>query len=61
MQSKTVRVNIQFLKIYIKERGLSEKEFAELIGVDHSTVNRVLNGKRNPGNKFIAASLEIAT
>ncbi len=50
-------VNEQFLRNYIKEKDLSEGEFAQLIKVTHPTVNRVLNGKRNPGSKFIAGVL----
>lgn len=52
-----IQVNVEFLKNYIKEKELSESEFAILIGVAHSTVNRVLNGKRNAGGKFITGVL----
>ncbi len=52
-----IQVNVEFLKNYIKEKGLSESELAISIGVAHSTVNRVLNGKRNAGGKFITGVL----
>lgn len=52
-----VNINTVFLNNYLKSKGLSESEFATIIGVAHSTVNRVLNGKRNPGGKFIAGVL----
>jgi transcriptional regulator with XRE-family HTH domain len=50
-------VRTEFLRNYLKENELSESQFAEIIGVAHSTVNRILNGKRNPGSKFIAGVL----
>jgi transcriptional regulator with XRE-family HTH domain len=56
--STDLKVNTDFLKKYLSERKISESNFAESIGVAHSTVNRVLNGKRNPGSKFIAGVLK---
>ncbi|WP_366160633.1 helix-turn-helix transcriptional regulator [Bacillus infantis] len=50
-------IKTEFLQGYLKEKGLSESVFAERIGVAHSTVNRIINGKRNPGSKFIAGVL----
>lgn len=55
--SSGVSVKTLFLKGFLHENELSEREFAEIIGVAHSTVNRVLSGKRNPGSKFIAGVL----
>lgn len=57
--SYTSRISVKsaFLEGYLSGNKLSEKEFAEIIGVAHSTVNRVLSGKRNPGSKFIAGVL----
>ena len=52
-----ISVNSTFLKDYLFKNKLSEKEFAGIIGVAHSTVNRVLSGKRNPGSKFIGGVL----
>jgi len=51
-------VKVDFLRNYLFQKELSESRFAEVIGVAHSTVNRVLNGKRNPGSKFIAGVLK---
>lgn len=33
------------IKELIAERGYTQKEFAELLGVDRITVNRVMNGQ----------------
>lgn len=52
-----VKVKVDFLNRYLKDNDLSESDFAKSIGVAHSTVNRVLNGKRNPGGKFITGVL----
>jgi transcriptional regulator with XRE-family HTH domain len=56
-ESADILVNSSFLRKYLKQKELTESQFANEIGVAHSTVNRVLNGKRNPGNKFIAGVL----
>lgn len=54
---KTVAIDLDFVNSLMKVKGLSESEFAQAIGVSHSMVNRVMNGKRNGGNKFIAGVL----
>ncbi len=56
--STDILVKTEFLRSYLKEKQLTESQFAETIGVAHSTVNRILNGKRNPGSKFIAGVLK---
>ena len=53
----TVAIDLDFVNSLMKVKGLSESEFAQVIGVSHSMVNRVMNGKRNGGNKFIAGVL----
>ena len=55
--TQDIHIKKDFLCDYLKQNNLTESEFAKLIGVSHSTVNRVLNGKRNPGSKFIAGVL----
>ncbi|OCA87329.1 helix-turn-helix transcriptional regulator [Pseudobacillus wudalianchiensis] len=57
-KSADIFVRTKVLRKYLKDNRLSEVQFAEMIGVAHSTVNRVLNGKRNPGSKFIAGVLK---
>lgn len=57
-KSTDIFVKTDFLRKYLFENNLSESQFAQIIGVAHSTVNRVLNGKRNPGSKFIAGVLK---
>ena len=43
-------MNIRFnLLKKIKENGLHQKDFAELVGDDPSVVSRVINGVWNPG------------
>lgn len=53
-----IQIKKEFLNNYLVKNNLSERDFAKSIGVAHSTVNRVLNGKRNPGSKFIAGVLK---
>ncbi|MGG3480614.1 helix-turn-helix transcriptional regulator [Peribacillus frigoritolerans] len=57
-QKSVILVKTEFLRSYLNDRKLSERQFAELIGVAHSTVNRILNGKRNPGGKFVSGVLQ---
>lgn len=51
--TKNLTVDTVFLNSLMKVKGLSESEFAQAIGVSHSMVNRVMNGKRGAGNKFV--------
>ncbi len=57
-QTSVILVKTKFLRNYLNQNELSEKQFAEMIGVAHSTVNRILNGKRNPGGKFVTGVLQ---
>lgn len=57
MSKQAIFLDSNILRNYLKVNGISEAEFAKKIGVAHSTVNRVLNGKRNPGGKFISGVL----
>ncbi len=43
---------------YMKIKDLSERSLADIIGVDHTTLNRVLREERNPGPKFVAGILK---
>jgi transcriptional regulator with XRE-family HTH domain len=53
MKHTSTVVDVEFIKSLMKVKNLSESEFAEKIGVTHSTINRVLNGKRGAGNKVV--------
>jgi len=53
MSNSKVNINTDFLTTLMKYKGLTEKEFADVIGVSYSMVNRVVNGKRGAGSKFI--------
>ena len=57
-KTSDILVKTDFLRSYLENHDLSEKQFAATIGVAHSTVNRILNGRRNPGSKFIAGVLK---
>lgn len=57
MKPNNGMVDTEFLKSLMKVKNLSESEFADAIGVSHSMVNRVLNGKRGAGTKFIIGVL----
>jgi transcriptional regulator with XRE-family HTH domain len=53
MKTNHVAVDIEFIRSYMKVKGYTEQQFAAIIGVTHSTLNRVLNGKRGAGKKVI--------
>jgi transcriptional regulator with XRE-family HTH domain len=57
MNAKDGTVDTKFLKSLMKVKNLSESQFADRIGVSHSMVNRVLNGKRGAGTKFLIGIL----
>lgn len=56
--NKNAVVDVEFLISLMKVKGLTESEFANSIGVSHSMVNRVLNGKRGAGSKFVFGVLQ---
>lgn len=55
--TKNVLLNSRFLNTYLDNKKITVIQFADLIGVAYSTVNRIMNGKRNPGSKFISGVL----
>lgn len=52
-----ITVKSNFLREFLAQKNISDGQFAEMIGVANSTVNRIMNGKRNPGSKFISGVL----
>jgi transcriptional regulator with XRE-family HTH domain len=54
-----VAIRPERVRALMAERHWSEKDLARAIGVNHSQVNRVLNGRRRPGAKFIAGMLSL--
>lgn len=55
----TIAIRVDRVRALMADRHWSEKDLAAALGVDHSQVNRVLNGKRRPGAKFIAGMLRL--
>lgn len=55
---KQCRLKIEKLKEYMANNNMSEKEFAEKIGISYPEFYRILKGMRNPGAKFIASLLD---
>ncbi|MCY0881175.1 MAG: helix-turn-helix transcriptional regulator [Firmicutes bacterium] len=55
----TLRVNTQAIRIFMTDRGWSERELAQQMHLAYSYVNRILAGKRQPGAKFVASALLI--
>lgn len=53
MKKQNGMVNVEFLKSLMIVKNLSERQFAELVGVSHPQMNRIMNGKRGAGSKFI--------
>lgn len=52
-----LKLNNQKLKEYLDANGISERELAKRMGVSYVTLYRVLTGRRNPGNEFVARIL----
>lgn len=50
----------EIVKEELKYRGISQKHFAEMIGVSYTMLNDILNGKRPVSTDF-ALTLEAAT
>ena len=51
-------LNREKLMEYMEENNLSQRDLAEVIGVDYTTIFRVLKGQRNPGVRFVTGILE---
>lgn len=51
-------LNKERLIEYMEENNLSQRDLAEIIGVDYTTIFRVLKGQRNPGVRFVTGILE---
>jgi transcriptional regulator with XRE-family HTH domain len=51
---------MQLLKKWLDKKGISQKEFAEMIGVAPSTVYRVITGRTRP-KLDVAKRIEILT
>jgi transcriptional regulator with XRE-family HTH domain len=49
-----LEVNIEALKMLIKERDWSTPELARRLGVDYSYLFRVIKGKKKGGSKLFA-------
>ncbi|WP_088051860.1 helix-turn-helix transcriptional regulator [Virgibacillus dakarensis] len=57
-EANVILVKLEFLQPYLKDKDISQSQFADAVGVTQSTVNRVMNGKRNPGGKFVSGVLQ---
>lgn len=54
-----VEANIPAIRAFMEKHQWSERELAARMGVTYPYLNRVLNGQRQPGSKFIAGALRI--
>lgn len=48
-----VKINIDYLNEYLERKKMSNRQFADLIGVHESTISRILRGQKGVGSKFI--------
>ena len=48
-QMATVQLDVERVRAYMAQQGLSERELAQQMGVAYSYVNRLLSGKRQVG------------
>lgn len=46
-------IDLNKLKKYMKENGITEYRLSKEIGISYAMVYRVFRGQRNPGGKFI--------
>ena len=53
-----ISIRKEKLKEYMIKNNLTQKDFANIIGVDHTMVCRVMREERNPGSKFVAGILK---
>lgn len=48
------------LKDWIEKRGITQSDFARRVGVQQSTVNKIIHGHRKPSMR-VAYAIEVAT
>jgi transcriptional regulator with XRE-family HTH domain len=53
-------IDMQLLKNWLDKKGISQKEFADMIGVAPSTIYRVITGKTRP-KLDVARRIELST
>lgn len=58
--SSTIVVKRDSLRTWQSMKGWSDERLAREIGVSHAMLSHVMNGIRNPGNKFIAGLLSVS-
>jgi len=44
-----VKINIDYLNEYLERKKMSNRQFADLIGVHESTISRILRGQKGVG------------
>lgn len=50
-----MNANVEKLKEFMKENNYNQSKFANALGLTRGSVNRIINGKRNPGGRFMSA------
>ena len=54
-----MRVNVEYLKELLSERGWSQNKFALKAGVSRATVCRVIKGSRGAGKNMINGMIKV--
>jgi len=51
-------IDLEVLRAAIVARGMSQREFAEHAGIDHTTLSKILSGKRGCSVQFARKILQ---
>ena len=51
-------LNVPVVEEYLKKHNMTVKQLAERMDVSYVTLYRVMTGRRNPGNEFVAKLLK---
>lgn len=54
-----VELKIDALQEYLRRNGLTYAELSRRAGINRSSLHRIMNGQRGPGNEVIAKLLNV--
>lgn len=53
MNSRSVIADSEYIKEYLQLNGLSDRQFALMLGISPATISRIMSGNRGVGSMFI--------
>lgn len=58
MNSRSVTANADYIKGFVQQKGLSDRQFALILGMSPATISRIISGNRGVGSMFIGLVMQ---